>query len=293
MAYCRLVLLCCAVFVVNGCVTQRERPDNTELRESIDTVIEGLRVTLPGSYNNYSQRRQDRTAPALRLQIAATDQPARYLIQQAPVSGSTEEAKQFIWQFTRNDRERLLLDFAPIVNNQLQRSCRVELLPQPGGISGQTVPETCPLPNASGRPIGLLKEFLLSNGRIRLGERLQDIQTESALMADQKLDFRREVNYTGWAGKKNSSTGQWVLAVPFTLHNQGGEHVLVDSADQTMGYRVELAQIEYRKDQPEVLRLAVIDAATGKQVAYSWAGTNAEQIGINLDWIQIGLTRTN
>ena len=283
-----LIALC----ILNACVSQQQRPESVQLALSIDKVISELDSNLPGTYNNYAQRRRDQTTPNLRLHIvAAVDQDARYLVQQINIDNDNAATKQFIWQFNRTPNNALILDFAPIINDQLQNSCQVELLPQPEGINGHSIPQTCLLPNASGQTIGLMKEFLLADGRIQLGERLQDINTGTSLINDQKLDFRREVAYTGWAGTKPSENTEWILAVPFEIHNQGDVHTLTNSADQDMGYRIELAQIRYREDQPEVLRIAVIDNKTNKQVAYSWASLDADQIGLNLDWLQVGLTR--
>ena len=68
-----------------------------------------------------------------------------------------------------------------------------------------------------------------------------------------------------------------------TIHD-GGEIVKVSDK-----YSIQLAKLKYNP-QTEVLTLKIIDNETGKTAAYSWANPDAERIGINLRWIQAGLT---
>jgi hypothetical protein len=40
-----------------------------------------------------------------------------------------------------------------------------------------------------------------------------------------------------------------------------------------------------------VLKLSVVSDADGSTLAYAWANTEATRIGINLGWVQVGLSR--
>ena len=67
------------------------------------------------------------------------------------------------------------------------------------------------------------------------------------------------------------------------LHDQGGTIKLNDK------YTAQLAQLRH-KSGVWVLTLSIIDNASGRKVAYTWANPEAEKIGINLRWVQVGLT---
>lgn len=289
---------CLVLFVsISGCVAPGEQQADP-LAQSVDDVITRLGLTLPGQYSNFAQHRQQRQndsgsrIPLLSLTITRRDTPGQFLVIQSDVQQNLPE-RRFIWQFSRSARAELQLDFAPILGDATGQSCQVILLPSRDGISGTTEQQQCRLPNSENQAIGLLKEFLLNPNRIELGERVYNLNTGAAMADDIQLEFNRQSEYRGWAGKLNESADaeedQWLLAQPFVLHNQGDSLELYDNADRSLGYRVELARILYRADQPEVLRLAIIDKSTGKQVAYNWANADATQIGINLGWLQVGM----
>ncbi len=69
------------------------------------------------------------------------------------------------------------------------------------------------------------------------------------------------------------------------------EHFLGWFAGDETGYELELARLTYQNTRVAVLKLGVLDAATGETVAYSWADPDAVRIGINLGWMQAGLTQ--
>ena len=55
-------------------------------------------------------------------------------------------------------------------------------------------------------------------------------------------------------------------------------------------YLLELSQLTYQNTRQPILKLALIDQASGKSVSYTWANTDATMIGMNLGWFQAGLT---
>lgn len=67
------------------------------------------------------------------------------------------------------------------------------------------------------------------------------------------------------------------------IHDQGGRVKINEK------YSAELAQLAY-KNGTRVLKLGIVDNASGKTVAYTWANPDAERIGINLRWVQAGFT---
>ena len=65
----------------------------------------------------------------------------------------------------------------------------------------------------------------------------------------------------------------------------------MDLAGEPMGYSIRLAQVPWRTDQGTILRLDLVDKSSGEIIAYSWADKAARSVGINLGWLQVGLTR--
>jgi hypothetical protein len=49
--------------------------------------------------------------------------------------------------------------------------------------------------------------------------------------------------------------------------------------------------LTYRDGSTPVLKLSLIEDAGDHAVAYAWANPEATSIGINLGWVQVGLTR--
>ncbi len=95
----------------------------------------------------------------------------------------------------------------------------------------------------------------------------------TAVMKDGSTDIRGEDGPAdAWAGQRDLLT-----------HDQGG---LVRINDR---FSAQLAQLTY-KNGTRVLKLGIVDNATGKTIAYTWANHDAKRIGINLRWIQAGFT---
>ena len=68
-----------------------------------------------------------------------------------------------------------------------------------------------------------------------------------------------------------------------------------DAAD-IRGYGVTLVLLtldlkHYRNRRLDEAKLSVLDDATAQALAYAWADPDAERIGINLGWVQVGLER--
>jgi CpeT/CpcT family (DUF1001) len=72
-------------------------------------------------------------------------------------------------------------------------------------------------------------------------------------------------------------------------HDQGKRQLLYLEDGKASKYEVELAAVVYGKDL-EVLKIAVYETGVSKAIAYAWATPGAKNIGINMRWIQAGLT---
>ncbi|MCY3706002.1 MAG: hypothetical protein OXH08_11000 [Gammaproteobacteria bacterium] len=107
---------------------------------------------------------------------------------------------------------------------------------------------------------------------------------------------RRVGHYTGWVALQrqridpSAVPDDYVFLRSARWHDEGFVLPVLDG-DRPTGYAIELARLTYQNTRTAVLKLGVVDLATGETLAYSWAEPGASRIGINLRWIQAGLTR--
>ena len=107
----------------------------------------------------------------------------------------------------------------------------------------------------------------------------------------------RKVRYfTGWGGVKINGPmakiddEDWHFIRDIRIHNEGQLIEITDAVGQPTGWSIQLAQLTYQDSQTKVVKLGLVDSS-GYTVAYSWASPDANRIGINLRWAQIGLTQ--
>ena len=109
---------------------------------------------------------------------------------------------------------------------------------------------------------------------------------------------RRVRRYTGWVALQRrridpqAAGDDYVFLKDLRLHDEGFV-VSIKDGGQLTGYAVELARLTYQNTRTAVLKLGVIDEATGRTLSYSWAEPGAKRIGINLRWVQAGLTKAD
>ena len=109
-------------------------------------------------------------------------------------------------------------------------------------------------------------------------------------------EARRVRRYRGWVSLKRShidadaADDDYVFVGEVNWHDEGFVLPVLDGGKPT-GYAIELARLTHQNSRTAVLKLGVIDAATGETLSYTWSAPGAERIGINLRWIQAGLTR--
>ena len=119
--------------------------------------------------------------------------------------------------------------------------------------------------------------------------------TWSAPDGDRAERARRVRYYTGWVALRRSrvdpdaAPDDYIFVRDVRWHDEGFVLPVLDG-DRSTGYAVELARLTYQNTGTAVLRLGVVDAASGETLSYAWAAPGARRIGINLRWIQAGLT---
>jgi CpeT/CpcT family (DUF1001) len=74
-----------------------------------------------------------------------------------------------------------------------------------------------------------------------------------------------------------------------TLHDQGWRKRVVRPDGTPTPYTVELSQVVFEK-RISVMKLAIYEEGTERAITYNWTNPEAERIGINLRYLQVGLT---
>lgn len=109
------------------------------------------------------------------------------------------------------------------------------------------------------------------------------------------IDARRVRWFDGWAAingggpKAKSGNRDWHMQKDLRLSSEGARVNLRWRDGAASGYSLELARTTYPERKLSVLQLNVIDDASGQVIDYVWADPQAQAIGFNLGWLQVGL----
>ncbi len=123
------------------------------------------------------------------------------------------------------------------------------------------------------------------------------LYADQARGAQVREDARMVQVFGGWAainGAGPQGTGDskdWHMNRTLRLGNEGGRAALTWRDGKPSGYSLGLERLTYREGNVPVLKLSVVEDATGHTLAYAWANPEATRIGINLGWVQVGLDR--
>jgi len=120
---------------------------------------------------------------------------------------------------------------------------------------------------------------------------------DQARGTDARVELRQVQFFGGWAaingaGPNAPANNDWHINRTLRLGNEGGRAALTWRDGKPSGYSLALERVTYRDGNVPVLKLSVIDDASGQSIAYAWANPEATQIGINLGWVQVGLDRS-
>ncbi|MCY3673046.1 MAG: hypothetical protein OXH14_18455, partial [Alphaproteobacteria bacterium] len=154
--------------------------------------------------------------------------------------------------------------------------CRYAWLSTPAGFEGEALDGGC-----AGLPA-------------RIG--IDEAWLQSVWPTGEPERARRVRHYRGWVALRRSRLDaeavddDYVFVREADWHDEGFLLPILDGGRPT-GYAIELARLTYQNTRTAILKLGVVDAATGETLSYAWAEPGADRIGINLRWIQAGLTR--
>lgn len=122
------------------------------------------------------------------------------------------------------------------------------------------------------------------------------LYADQARGADAREEARKVQVFGGWAAVNgagpNAAAGKdWHMNRAVRLGNEGGRAALLWRDGKLSGYSLGLERLTYREGNVPVLKLSVVDDASGRTLGYAWANPEATRIGINLGWLQVGLER--
>ena len=307
-----IVLLCLAN--LSACGSFPAKKTDTPVITAESALLSQVRKNLSGLYGNYAQHwladdedASNEIVQHWRLSVVMLPGPAGeawFSLMQYPASDADSGQTSILRFSLRGDQ--LVLQFAPwqqstdpwsLPTEQISAAsrflpgCEVRLLELSGQLAGQTNPTICKSRGPDGRKITLTKDFAFTGAAINIGERISDSDSGAIIGGDNVFRFEQMLQFRGWAGIKPKGTSEWQLARPLEIWSDGGTAQLVDVAGDPLGYSIRLAQVPWRTDQTAILRLDLTDDATGEITAYSWADPASPSLGLNLGWIQVGLTQ--
>ena len=148
-----------------------------------------------------------------------------------------------------------------------------------------------------GKNIYITDTLKLTEEEIWIGDKAYDEAGNKIFGRDEQHKNRKVRYFKGWAGIRNDridpdsdKPDEMAFFADLRLHNEGQILPLVMKDGAPSGYSIELARLTYQNTKVAVLKLALIEDATGKTFTYTWTNPGAERIGINLRWMQVGLT---
>jgi hypothetical protein len=159
---------------------------------------------------------------------------------------------------------------------------------------GYMKPNACHfLSKRSGKKIFITDSLLLTPDAIWINDQATDENGNYVFGHKEKIphQLKRCRFYKGWILlQKAGLTDEYHAMRGLLWHDQGKRNRLYLENGTATKYEVELAAVVYGKDL-EVLKLAVYEVGNSKAVAYTWATPGSKNIGVNMRWIQSGLTK--
>ncbi len=121
------------------------------------------------------------------------------------------------------------------------------------------------------------------------------LYADQARGATARAEARRVRWFGGWAainGAGEQATAEnrdWHMNRDLRVGSEGGSAALKWRDGQSAGYSLRLERLTIADSGMEILKLSIIEDASGRALAYAWSDPGSTRIGFNLGWIQIGL----
>jgi hypothetical protein len=123
------------------------------------------------------------------------------------------------------------------------------------------------------------------------------LYADQARGATARADARKIATFAGWAAVNGAGqnamadSSDWHMDRTLRIGTEGGRVALHWRDGSASGYSLMLERLTYREGNVPVLKLSLIEDASGRVLAYAWTNPEATRIGINLGWVQVGLDR--
>ena len=145
----------------------------------------------------------------------------------------------------------------------------------------------------SGKLLTMYDDLVLTDDGIWILEKATDENGNHVFGPADGVHYKlRKCRYfKGWAViKKEGEEKAWHVAGNLRLHDEGDRIPLITADGDTLAYEIQLAQLTYSESKTKVLKLGVHERGQEKTKFYLWGEPEATRLGINMKWIQIGLT---
>lgn len=148
----------------------------------------------------------------------------------------------------------------------------------------------------SGKEIYITDTLRLTDSEIWIADKATDAQGNYIFGRDLPHKNRKVRKYKAWMGVKKSKVDpayegdDMFFNSDVVFHNEGQISPILDDDGKPTGYSIQLARLTYQNTKTAILKLGVIQDATGDTLVYNWASTDSSRVGINLRWLQVGMT---
>lgn len=145
----------------------------------------------------------------------------------------------------------------------------------------------------SGKKIFITDSLKLNKNEIWICDQATDEEGKYVFGHKLKIPhkLKRCIKYKGWVSlQKAGYENEYEYQKDIILHDQGQKVRIYSNEGKPLKYSFELSNVVYGKDV-EVLKLAIYEDGKDKALIYTWAEPGAKRVGVNLRWLQIGLTK--
>ncbi|WP_179957565.1 chromophore lyase CpcT/CpeT [Exilibacterium tricleocarpae] len=148
----------------------------------------------------------------------------------------------------------------------------------------------------SKKEIYITDTLRLTATEIWIGDKAYDAGGNKIFGRDEPHKNRKVRYFKGWMGLQrqkvdpDAAPEEWVFVKEFSIHNEGQIVPIFDDVGNKTGYSVQLARLTYQNTRQPILKLGLIEDASGKTVTYIWSEVGSRRLGMNLRWMQVGLT---
>lgn len=255
---------------------------------------------LAGEWNNHEQVWQQRIDAAKPADAGAAQRPSEVPHRQAVVRAGSDGAWRVQWHegvlhgrgaalLTQSWRVTLPEGGAGTALLNVEGSaCSVVLARSEGpeAWAGASAPGQCTLAGQKRRV-----QARLSPGMIEWQEHAEGQNGPAP-----PLRLRKQRYFEGWVWFRNAGPGaspddkDTSFTARISLHSEGQRLVLQGKDGTDSPWELEFALLTYQNTRRPILKFGLVDRSTGKSISYTWASTDASNIGFNLGWFQSGLT---